>query len=78
MKYITARKPYSGRGYGPDSAWGAYSAPQTLADGKGALCISPKNPTPALSLSGLELWPPLCRPWIRHCTVYSEEASSGT
>ena len=40
------------------SAGGAYSAPPNpLAGGKGAGCPLPKNLTPALGLSGLELQP---------------------
>jgi len=38
----------------PDPAEGAYIAPSDpLADGEGTHCSSPKNPTPALGLSGL-------------------------
>jgi len=42
------------RGSTPDPAEGAYSDPSDpLADGQGACCSPPKNPTPALGLSGL-------------------------
>ena len=42
------------RGFVPDPVEGAYSAPpDPLADGEGTRCSPPKNPTPALGLSGL-------------------------
>ena len=41
-------------GSAPDPAEGAYSAPpDPLADREGTRCSPPKNPTPALGLSGL-------------------------
>jgi len=45
------RKPFCGRGYAPDPAEGAYSAPANpLVAGEGLAVPSPRTPSPALGL----------------------------
>jgi len=54
------RKPFDGRGFAPDSAEGAYSAPANLlVGGEGLAVPSPRTPSPALGPSGLASSTPL-------------------